>query len=614
MKELSPALRRFAWQLGIGLAIFAMLPSLANILSTPSGSTSIGVQTAIDDHLVYAAWMKQAMEGRFFMENRFTLDPQPGLTVNLYFFALGNVARLLGIPATMLLAKGIFSLLFVFALILLLEKTGWDELRIKLSAGLACFGGGIGFLFWERFGLVLIDPRQSVSELLMGRLPIDVWQSEAFVFSSALINGLFMAALWLILVVFRSVVEARNGWGSVLKGAVAFGILMNIHSYDALLIGFVLLGLLGVSLRHKSLTFGWLVRVLAILAGCIPAALWFVRVLQQDKVFQARAATETFAPPFTPVFFGLISLLVVSLLGVAWHTKGMTKWLKVIVGGGALITLLVISRIAYASGWTSPDGYFVGWAGFGFLLLSAISLATYFAEEESSGIWWAWAWVAPIAIYVPQLFQRKLAMGMSLPWGVLAGIGLIAVLQKQNDSNRKLGMLVGVFVASLTGIFWFQRELYLLRDNVSTTTVHPVRLSPSATELIAEIQSVGGNPIVLALPGIPSPVPDSPGEFASPYLPDLNPFFVGLAGAKTYAGHWSETPDYMERRQQLGRFIQSGGELDANFVLANVTSGTRVFVVLPNRDTFPAIPMRPWTTPHEIVKTTTQYQMIRLIL
>jgi hypothetical protein len=42
-----------------------------------------------------------------------------------------------------------------------------------------------------------------------------------------------------------------------------------------------------------------------------------------------------------------------------------------------------------------------------------------------------------------------------------------------------------------------------------------------------------------------------PDLFNTPVIPDLNPVMVGLAGTRAYAGHWSETPNYAEKRSQL---------------------------------------------------------------
>src|SRR5690242_14703306 len=93
--------RSFVRILAIVAATIAALPTFANWLLRQSGTTYLGVQYNVDDHMVYAAWMRQAMDGRFLFDNRFTTDQQPGLTVHLYFLILGWIAKLLGIALTM---------------------------------------------------------------------------------------------------------------------------------------------------------------------------------------------------------------------------------------------------------------------------------------------------------------------------------------------------------------------------------------------------------------------------------------------------------------------------------------------------------------------------------
>ena len=66
--------------------------------------------------------------------------------------------------------------------------------------------------------------------------------------------------------------------------------------------------------------------------------------------------------------------------------------------------------------------------------------------------------------------------------------------------------------------------------------------------------------MVAAYPGIASPSRTEAGEkipdsFDTPLVADLNPIFVGIAGSRTYAGHWSETPDYANRRAALNKEI-----------------------------------------------------------
>ena len=59
-----PSARRVAIRAAIAAGIIAILPFLfANFLARPAGSQYVGMQTAVDDNMVYAAWMKQAVLG-----------------------------------------------------------------------------------------------------------------------------------------------------------------------------------------------------------------------------------------------------------------------------------------------------------------------------------------------------------------------------------------------------------------------------------------------------------------------------------------------------------------------------------------------------------------------
>ena len=78
------------------------------------------------------------------------------------------------------------------------------------------------------------------------------------------------------------------------------------------------------------------------------------------------------------------------------------------------------------------DGYFMGWpAWIGLYGLVIVSL--YFLRPEKPGLALvaAWAFVGIIAPYFPALFQRKLTMMLSIPWGILAGIGVAMILEKR---------------------------------------------------------------------------------------------------------------------------------------------------------------------------------------
>src|SRR5690606_23444982 len=130
----------------------------------------------------------------------------------------------------------------------------------------------------------------------------DVWQPEAFVFPSMLTNALFMASLCLILGVFLSFLDAKQSWKPVLPGFICMALLMNIHSYDVLLVALVMVGCLAMQLARRDADWKWIARAGVIGLGAVPPALWFMHVLRNDSVFQERAATPTFSPNFKVLF------------------------------------------------------------------------------------------------------------------------------------------------------------------------------------------------------------------------------------------------------------------------------------------------------------------------
>ena len=335
-----------------GVALLAFLPFLINFLSTPSGSMYLGHQTNNDDQMVYAAWMRQAMDGHFFFDNRFTVDVQPRLTVHLYFFIVGLFAKLLSLTWAPAISRLVFSFFFVLLLGACLDKLEWGE-RWKRVGQLFCiFGAGIGYLVWHDFKGGITKP-SAFTQLLGGQLPVDIFQPEGFLFPSMLTNGLFMVSLCLILWVFNAVVSSKDSPRLLASGTLAMGILMNIHSYDVLLVGLVLVGLLACSVYQKTLSKAWVLRAVFIVLGVAPAAIWFMIVLKNDPVFQARAATETYSPNFRQVLFGYLPLIALGLTGLLLRAG---KDIRKRAGVGLFTAILLVMTLAAGS---ADKGYFV---------------------------------------------------------------------------------------------------------------------------------------------------------------------------------------------------------------------------------------------------------------
>lgn len=587
-----PDILKFAKRLALVLVFVSALPSLVAWLTVPTGSLYVGSAFNTDDHMVYAAWMKQAMEGRFLFENRFTTDAQPGLTIHLYFWVLGTIARLFGfmgpevaLPVVAAVARLVFTYLFVVQAGKLVNQLKLSVFASKFGLILMVFGAGLGFASWQAFGRLAEGAIFSD-----GRLPIDVWQPEAFVFPSALTNGLFMVSLFLIVTIFSAVLKAKDGWSSVPIGAFAMLVLMNIHSYDVLLVALVLVAFLVTIVASKSWQTAWVVRSLAIGAGALPAAAWFLYVLGQDKVFQARAATLTYSPTFKQVVAGIGLLLLAALAGAM-----LEKDKRKLAGAGLLAGLIAILYIG-GTGYDPDAVYYLDMAKWAVCYLVALAgLGLMAGPEIGRNLLWSWAMTGLIAPYVPQLFQRKLAMGLVIPWAFLAAIGVEAICRKFIKSTseaeadprnvRNLASAVVAVVAGATSVFWFQREILLIRNDVSTTKVQPVFFSSDVTKIIAWLGKAEGSKVVIARPGAANNDPNDP--YASPYLPDINPLLTGLAGATTFAGHWSETPDYMNRRMLTERLYQDPDPESRKEILRSTGAD---YVVVPDAGVFNALP------------------------
>jgi hypothetical protein len=604
--------RSFVRILAIVAGAIAALPSLLNWLMRQQGSTYLGIQYNVDDHMVYAAWMRQAMDWQLLFDNRFTTDQQPGLTIHLYFLVLGWVAKLIGIALTMTLVRVALSVAFVFLLYRLVRRICPDVYTTKLAMSLVVVGGGIGSLVWRNFGQEIKPPINAPMQNLMGGLlPTDVWQPEGYVLPSMLTSGLFMVSLCLIVISFLAFLSARSDWRWVPQGAAAMFILMNIHSYDVLIIAFTMVGVLVSAVAQKQLSFSWLIRALVIGAGALPSAFWFLYVLQRDAVFQARAATPTYTANFKQVLFGYLGLMILGLVAMAFR-PGNGGAQRIVRISGAGVALLIFIGMFIAATGQPGNAYFMNtgvWIGCVIAILVAIALVS--DANPAWNVVASWALLGTIAPYFPALFQRKLSMGLSLPWAILAALAVGLITRNLERSTRNLVLVLSICLLGATSIRWFGREVELAKLDVSNTSVHPIYLSIDATQIVKLLnEQRTDRTVVIAMPGVALPDLQNPGSFESPYLPDLNPFLSGLTGVYTYAGHWSETPDYLRRRSEETRFFMRGVSDDERRALLEKTQAN--YIVAPIPQTFPVLNLDDVSNLGETVYSGQQFRLIRV--
>ncbi len=603
--------RGYVLAFAIGAALISILPNLYGLLAAPSGSAYQGFQWAADDHYVYAAWMRQAMEGRLLMDNRFAIDPQPGLTIHLYFFVLGLIAKVSGIPIAMALGKMGFSALFIILSHRLIQLVTENTYLTKLGLALVTLGGGVGFLVWENFGPEFERPSlfaNALQSLKVPGVPNDVWQPEAFVFPSMLTNGLFMVSLCLILGLFLCFLNAKDSWKPVLPGALCAGLLMNIHSYDVLLVALVMVGFLVMQIARRAISGAWILRAMVIASGAIPPALWFLHVLKNDTVFQERAATPTYSPNFKVLLFGYILMMILAAFAI-FKTEVKQDRNRMI---GMGLSALIIAALFFASPEPGFNGYFMSlpmWLVTFTVACAACALLS--TNSLAVNLVIAWALVGSVAPYYPSLFERKLTMGLSVPWAILAAVGIGSVILDKDRSKRNLITVLTILVLGGTSLRWFFREIELAKLNVSNTTLHSVYLSRDAQTIIDFLNKAGAvksRAVLVALPGVAQKDPDRVDEFREPILPDLNPVLSGLTGVYSYAGHWSETPNYIQRRNEATElFLARTSDERRAEILAKIKPN---YIVAPDPNAFPDL--ADLTSLGDVVAGGNQFKLIRV--
>lgn len=605
-EERDRAVRPFVVRMALFLVFLAALPTLFALAVQPDGALYLGTPFNTDDHMVYAAWMHQAKQGAFFFDNRFAVDEQAGLTVHLYFWLLGQISRVFGEITATTIARLAFTGLFVWTLWQLLRRTTLDGFTTKLAMVLTVGLGGIGFLVWHNFGRAFVRPGTGqFAPLFGGHLPVDVWQPEVLIFPSMLTNGLFMVSLCLMLAVLICVLDARKSWRPVLPGAAAFGVLMNIHSYDVVILGLAMLGLALASLKVKQFSVAWLLRCLTIVAGAIPAAVWFLHVLSVDPVFQSRAATPTYTSGVPTLLGGILFAWLLAVVAASRFFEEGQRQVGIAAAWVAWMAPLLVT------GFQTQNAYALTPIEFGILAVGGFGLVWLSARPDPAwNLLLSWAVLGFLAPYLPALFQRKLAAGLAIPFAILAAIGLSQALQRFDRSQRQVAMCICVLLMCATPLLWLRRELELIRDNVSTTTVQPAFLSPEVMRMIQIVaKDEDDRKVIVAIPGIPSQ--GAPDQFSVPVVPDLNPVFSGLAGAYSYAGHWSETPNYGERRSaSMERLFldRVSDEQRLQFLKENQVD----FVISINVENYPDSPFADLRSIGTVLASGNQFVLIRV--
>jgi hypothetical protein len=477
---------RKAWALILAVVLFTLLPYLFGAWLS-LGRKYFWINHNIDDNCVYLAWIRQAWEGHFFFENRFTTDPQPRLSTNLFFWAIGTIARWTGLPVLFLFhaARMALGVVWLWTLWLLYKRLLPNGARMP-ALWLACVSAGLGWLFWRDAG---IDA------------PIDTWQVEAFTFLSLYLNPLFVVGTLLMTAciydLWRAVQERR--WVYTVRAGIWALLVGNIHSYDVIQVAAAWLAFLVVSsfVQRRFDRQRWLMGLTAGAIGLPTVAYqyWLYRV---DPIFRHRADVPTSAPPLWHVLAGYAPLLILAVAAV-WVTVRERRHRE------------------------EPFLLLFCWAvvGIGLQYLPRIFSAA--------------------GIHLPMMFERKMVMGAHLPLCALAGWGLW-LLVRHLPARRAL--LVTALVIALTtpsNVRWLIRDAHNLIRNMANTGMHRAYMEPEEWEAIQWLaRNTNPEEAVLTFPSF--------GVFVPPFAG--NRVYVGHWGeTPQFAERLRETLRFLDARR-----------------------------------------------------------------
>lgn len=420
---------RKVWALILGVVLFTLLPYLFGAWLA-LGRKYFWINHNIDDNCVYLAWIHQATEGHFFFENRFTTDPQPRLSTNLFFWAIGTIARYTHLPVLLLyhLARMGLGVVWLWTFWLFLKRLLPEGARLP-ALWLACVSGGLGWLFWRNIGI---------------NAPIDVWQVEAFTFLTLYLNPLFVVGTLLMTACLYDLWRAtqEGQWRYAVRAGIWALLVGNIHSYDVVQVaGAWLLFLLVTSVLQRRFDGRrWLMSLAVGLIG-LPTVLYQYWLYRIDPIFRHRADVPTSAPPLWHVLVGYapLLLLVLVVVWVVWRERRYRD---------------------------EPFLFLLSWAvvGIGLQYLPRIFEA--------------------VGVNLPMNFERKMVMGAQLPLCALAGWGLW-LLVRSLPARRVL--LVTALVIALTtpsNIRWIIRDGHNLIRNMANTGMHRSYMEPEEWEAI----------------------------------------------------------------------------------------------------------------------------------
>jgi hypothetical protein len=461
------------WLIGAASLVLglASLPYLLGVLAAGPDRVFSGLQVNPLDGVSYLAKMRIGYDGSWLFRLSFTPEQGQGVFLFTYFITLGHLARILGLSliAVFHAARLLGGFALLWLIYLLIARVA-DTIDLRRRAWwIVALSSGAGWL----------------AALLGHADSADLTIPESNTFYSLMANAHFAAAMALMLGMFLLVLDLDSaGSRSFPFGRIAalsaMSLALAIIQPFAPVTVYAVLGLTLLALWRRNArlppkgagAFPRLPFLATLMAGAItaPLMIYLYTATQADAVLQAWSQqNQTPSPPPLDYVLGYGLLWIFAFFGarLAWRRK--RDW----------------------------DVLLLVWIGVTLLLL-----------------------------YAPFPLQRRFALGLHIPIGILAAIGLTQIVRAKWPRR----VLIGVTL--LTSLF-----LELVLAGGALTRDPRIYLTADEAAALAWLQT------------------NAPHDAVVLASPEMGAFIPAFTGQRVVYGHPFETVDADRRKQQVHDFF-----------------------------------------------------------
>lgn len=367
--------------------------------------TGIGFEAAADK-FVYYSMIRQGAEGRLFMQNVQTSEPQRGLLFSPHWYLIGITARILHIPIS--LSYHLYRLIAIVGFLVLLSafvKKLFPEPRYQIGAfAMALFSSGMGWFYFITHPYIADTTVHWMQ--YFNQTPIDLYVTEFSAFSNALQSPLFILShllIFLVWILFLRDDTSLRARTALLCIVALFG---SIHPYDLLLVAVVTSALAMIEVPQRGISRAASRLWPIVLGVCIAALYQVISFMREPALSGWLSQNIALSPSLGNYLWGIGMVGPLAVLGV-WY--------------------LARSRDIQNPYWR----------------LTLI-----------------WALTIPVLIYLPLSVNRRFANTLLIPLSLLAWYGLLHLLRSIRP------YLMRVAVGMICVMLLFSGTLYQLAQHL----------------------------------------------------------------------------------------------------------------------------------------------------